>query len=479
MSSGLITADAADKWLESRVNMPTELDSSELGAVPQNVRAHAFFSAKVAEARVLERLRDVSDAYSRGEINKAEAVGSLKKYLVSEGYMAGDRRNPPPPGIDPVAWGKAGKLTNLASTSRLNLILEQNASMAYSVRVYDEGMSARAQRRKPYWQYVHAMNGIPNQARAAHQSLNGKIFEKTDPIWHSIFPPNGFNCHCGVRELNADEAQEIGISQPDDIKELPDESVFAFDPADAFKASDLSNLEPLDRKRILDQAAEAVREKDIGKCGVIVAPQTEGLPLHRIEGEDEVRQKFEAMEKTAREELQSVGLDPDNLPDYKEVNRSFSKVNKEPARIPKGIIDSFPDGPTKIANLNKRFADAAGIPEMPIMLDKGNDRIGIAHLWYNHKDLFTDPNKFVKMLHETIGNPNCRCVVSLERIVKSPLTHGKAGPSQAAVVTRIVLHNPVLSRYCVMTMVDDKLFLTSLHAGSDGYGRGQWSMKKK
>lgn len=474
--SSLITADAADKWLANRVNMPTVRDSSGLSAVPQNIRAHAFFSARVAEARILERLRDVSDAYSRGEINKAEAIGSLKKYLVSEGYMAGDRRNPPPPGINPAAWAAAGRLDNLASTSRLDLILEQNASMAYSVRTYDEGMSERAMRRKPYWQYVHALNGTPAKARADHSALNGKIFAKTDPIWRSIFPPNGFRCHCGVREVSAEEAGRLGVSTPDDIGAMPPPPDFTFDPLDAFSGADISGLQPIDRARILDQAADAVLNQDIGKCGAIVAPPTKGLPLKPLPGEAEVKNALVAMETAAREELRAAGLDPDNLPDYQAVNMAIKKSGRKADYIPPAILDTFPRTAIEVARLDKRFAAALNATTMPIVVSRGSAFTGVIHLWHDHKDMFVNPQKMVTMLQETVGNPNCRCVISFERIEKREVLYGKR-TKVAKVVRRIVLHNPALRLYCVLTDVDGVLQLISLHGASEAYGARQWAMK--
>lgn len=79
------------------------------------INAQSFFSARVAEAHILDKLREVSDGYSRGEFGLGEARNKLKDFLRGEGY-------------DPHQAG----LRNLASTARLNLILKQNAAMAHS-----------------------------------------------------------------------------------------------------------------------------------------------------------------------------------------------------------------------------------------------------------------------------------------------------------------------------------------------------------
>lgn len=452
MSDGLITADAADKWLERRVNLPTRRDSAGIAEIPQNIRAHAFFSAKVAEARILERIRGVSDAYGRGEINKAEAIGQLKGYLVSEGYMAADRRNPPPPGVDPDAWKAAGRLGNLASTSRLDLILEQNASMAHAVRVYDEGMSERAMRRKPYWQYVHGMTGRPKSPRAEHLEYDGLVFAKTDPIWQRIFPPNGFRCHCGVRELTAEEAGKIGLADASQVY-VPPGQPFTFDPADAFTAPDISGLEPLDRRRILEQAEDAVLNRDMGKCGVTVAPPTKGLPSHPMDGEGEAATALEAMERAARAELESAGLDPDNLPDDETVKKAFKS-------IPAEILGILPGEGIELARLDRRFSDALGMPQAPVVISRATFS-GAAGQW----KALANARKTMDALRATVGDPNCRCVASLERT------------DDAKVARRIVLHNPLRRLYCVLADVDRTLRLVGIHGAPEAYGTGQWPLK--
>ena len=78
--------EAANQWLQKRLNLPTEKTSFEISRdFEARQRAHAFFSARVAEGHILERLRGISDAYSRGEIGLAEARTRLKKFLRGEG----------------------------------------------------------------------------------------------------------------------------------------------------------------------------------------------------------------------------------------------------------------------------------------------------------------------------------------------------------------------------------------------------------
>ena len=204
----MMTYDAANEWLRKRLNLPTDKSSAQIAAgIPEQVRTHSFFSARVAEARILDRLRQVSDAYSRGELNLAEARSRLKEFLIGEeGYKPG------------------GGLKNLASTARLELILDQNARMAAAVGQYQAGRDPDIEERFPCWRYIGSAAFVP---REDHARLVGKVYLKSDPIWHRIFPPSAFGCKCSVEDCD-----DPPDKPPRNIQ--PAEGGYSFDPADAF-----------------------------------------------------------------------------------------------------------------------------------------------------------------------------------------------------------------------------------------------------
>ena len=223
---------AAD-WLSKRVNLTTIMGSKELAAEwTEKARAQAFFSARVAEGHILDRLRKVSDAFSRGEIGQAEARTELKKFLLREGY-------------DP----KQAGLRNLASTARLNLILEQNARMAAAVGQYQAGMDPDMLEAFPYWRDISRNDEM---VRDDHARYNGKVYSKLDPIWRRIFPPRDFRCRCRIEQLEEEEARSVGISVGGKLPPLP-ESGFAFDPAHAFEEFDFSSISDPDFRGRVEQ----------------------------------------------------------------------------------------------------------------------------------------------------------------------------------------------------------------------------------
>ena len=199
--------DGKGKWIRSRLNLPTTLKSADLARIEAGIKANAFFSAGVAQEHVLMKLREVSDAYSMGKLDLATARLKLKDWLVANG--AG-RKEEPGSQADSV-------LSNLWTTSRLNLILRQNARMAMAVGEYEAGMSNRDM--FPYWRYIASTSTSP---RASHRAYAGKVYRKDDPIWKRIFPPWEFNCKCSVEEVAADEVETGDVEKPlEDEDRLP------------------------------------------------------------------------------------------------------------------------------------------------------------------------------------------------------------------------------------------------------------------
>ena len=231
--------NGAAEWLAKRANLTTVMGSRQIAEEwTAKARAQAFFSARVAEDHILERLRRVSDAYSSGKIGLAEARTELKRFLRAEGKDDG-----------------TSGLRNLASTARLDLILEQNARMAAAVGQYQVGMDPDILERFPCWRYIGSTALNP---RDSHARFAGKVFRKDDPIWHKIFPPSDFNCKCSVEDCD-DEPDKA----PEKIE--PPESGFAFDPAHAFEEFDLSSIR--------NEELRKKTEEGLKQLGVVMQPQ--------------------------------------------------------------------------------------------------------------------------------------------------------------------------------------------------------------
>lgn len=208
--------NAASEFLKRRLSLPTELSSKGISEnLPPAIRAQCFLAARVAEARVLEKLRQGSDRYSAGELGFSETRKLLAQYLDAEGIG------------DP----KSARMSNIASSMRLDLILRQNAAMAAGVGRYQVSRDPDIEERWPCWRYITGPN-----SRETHGALNGKVIPKKDPFWHSHYPPWDFNCNCDVE----DSDEKPDKTPPYD--EIPPESGFQFDPAHAFEEFDFSRI---------------------------------------------------------------------------------------------------------------------------------------------------------------------------------------------------------------------------------------------
>lgn len=93
-----------------------------------------------------------------------------------------------------------GSPRRLATIYRTNL---QSAYMAGRAQIYAEAEGF------PYLRYEAVMDAA---TRPAHAALHGEVFRKDDPIWASIYPPNGYNCRCDVRPLSDGQMQREGFS---------------------------------------------------------------------------------------------------------------------------------------------------------------------------------------------------------------------------------------------------------------------------
>lgn len=449
-------------FIRNRPALPTGKSSAEIARdIPAAIRARSFLAARCMDARLLEYYKSSIDDFLTGKIGRDECRNRMRKFARENGFDNG-----------------TNALTNLGGTARLNLIINQQAAMAKAVGDHERMYSPEALEAFPYVMY-HASVGSRNP-RKGHQQYDGLIIDKNDPWLRTHTPPWDFGCKCELEQISAKRAGKHPekIKAPTPPEKIADEYVndsgFRFDPAQAFEQpEDLTNLTPVSRQTILRQAEEAVRDEQLGNVGMITAPaisEEKPAPLPNLQ---KVKDGFDAMKDAARKEIQSVGLDPDDLPDYQAVNRTFMAAGKHGKNIPKDVADKFPKDPFEVAKLNQRATESAGLPaDTPVMLGRGNPHNGIEHLWRNHKELFVNPEAAIRLLKETLGNPNCRVVVSLKRAKTKQHGYG-----DAICLKRIVLHNPKTKTYCVMVWDGNALKLVSWNNADDDYGNSEWALK--
>ncbi|PAY00146.1 phage head morphogenesis protein [Pseudoalteromonas sp. HM-SA03] len=171
--------------------------SDEWHDVLTTAHAKAFTVARVQSMEVLEAIRKKVDS------------------AIAEGLTAKQFREQLTPELQRLGWwGKTkneqGDEIQLGSPYRLNNIYRTNLQTAYMSGRYRR-MLARS-KTHPYWQYVAIDDA---QTRPEHRLLHGKVFRFDDPIWQTIFPPNGWGCRCRVRALTAEQVKARGLTVED------------------------------------------------------------------------------------------------------------------------------------------------------------------------------------------------------------------------------------------------------------------------
>ncbi|WP_368920025.1 phage head morphogenesis protein, partial [Providencia vermicola] len=89
---------------------------------------------------------------------------------------------------------------------RLDTIFQTNLQSSYMAGRYKQQMATVEER--PYWERVGIMD---NRIRPSHAALNGFIARYDDPIWQTIYPPDGYRCRCRVRTRSAEDVERLGL----------------------------------------------------------------------------------------------------------------------------------------------------------------------------------------------------------------------------------------------------------------------------
>lgn len=88
------------------------------------------------------------------------------------------------------------------SPRRAETVFRTNISTADSVGFYAQ--TIKKKKSFPYWEY-QALDD--SRTRFAHFLNDGKIYPINHPFWDIWYPPNGFNCRCGVRPVHKYEVE--------------------------------------------------------------------------------------------------------------------------------------------------------------------------------------------------------------------------------------------------------------------------------
>lgn len=194
------------KYFESK-NCKISFDWHE---VYEDAHARAFTVAKMTEADLLKDTHKmlttaIKEGWSEGKFKK-----NAIKLFEKKGWV----------GKKEVLNPKTGEkqTVELGTPRRIKKIFNCNMASAYAVGRYKEQMENVDV--APYLQYVAILDG---RTRPEHRAMNGKVFRYDDPIWNTMYPPNGWNCRCFVTQLTKGDVRRKNIeveSSEGKIKEV-------------------------------------------------------------------------------------------------------------------------------------------------------------------------------------------------------------------------------------------------------------------
>ena len=257
--------------------LPTHLDSAEIRAqIAAEIRRRSIFSAMVAKAGYLERMREAFAKAASGEWNDAKVREVMQQALDDLGFDRDAKlftdelglRKPP----------EAGTLQDLSSRVRMQLQIETNVRQARSVAQAKAGSTPSALSMFPAWKLVRIYDRNLPRAWAMRWQAAGDsvawegaakgyprptgdprmIALKSSPIWQAIgagaggygdtlgnaYPPFAFGSGLGWIEATAAESKEAGLGESGPVK-------IQLDPGEREIADALKRLGPEFKKGLL------------------------------------------------------------------------------------------------------------------------------------------------------------------------------------------------------------------------------------
>ena len=205
------TQDAST--LRARKIDPSGFTTAQRALIDARVNDACFFSSKVSDAKLLEKMRTYIAEAAEGKRfrNRADFIREMRAYF-------GRSRTK-----------DSGKLTDITSSRRLGLIFDFQQE-----RLSAEIFLAQGEDQDHAWAFPClelirvSQRMVPRPWRDRWKEAGGKLYDgrmialRNDPIWRKIsrfgspVPPFDFNSGMGLEEVNRFEAEGLGVELPED-----------------------------------------------------------------------------------------------------------------------------------------------------------------------------------------------------------------------------------------------------------------------
>lgn len=163
--------------------------------------------AKSMEHDVLEDIRAAVDDAIVNRVPFEEFQKKLIPILQEKGWWGRRIQEDPKDGVP--------KVVQLGSPRRLRTIYWANIRSAHAAGEWE-----RTQRNKRFLPFlVYTLSGAERR-RIEHEGWVGTVLPIDDPWWNRHYPPNGWGCQCGVRQVSQREAERLGWSEGKQAPEI-------------------------------------------------------------------------------------------------------------------------------------------------------------------------------------------------------------------------------------------------------------------
>lgn len=164
---------------------------------------HAFTVAKMMDVDMLSQMRASLDSAMANGTPFREWADSITPILQSGGWWG--RKEV----VDPLTGQTI--VAQLGSPWRLETIFRTNMQSSYAAGAWQE-IAAQADL-APFLMY-DAVDDL--RTRPLHASWDRKVLPVDSKWWKTHYPPNGWNCRCGVIQLDEEQVKALGLTVADE-----------------------------------------------------------------------------------------------------------------------------------------------------------------------------------------------------------------------------------------------------------------------
>jgi hypothetical protein len=235
----------AIRFLLEKEDLPAEWEASDWTGQEPDFRTRAFWSARVENARFLDRSHGfLFDFMAKtretivqpdGTVVTALQIGGreqfvkrMRDFMITEGMAA--------PGEFVNVNQK--DITDIRSVARLRLIFDTNVRQAYGYGQWKQGMKPAVLKAFPAARLIRE-RGV-KEPRPRHQNNLGEVRLKTDPRWAEFhnateiggfgvpWGPYGFQSGVTQEDVSRRDARKLGLEIIDvesEVRDMPDKSI--------------------------------------------------------------------------------------------------------------------------------------------------------------------------------------------------------------------------------------------------------------